>query len=158
MRDKRFIAKHRGGFLEIQQHKSLIRWACQCVEHTIKVLNLKIDDRLTHSIDVAKAWEKGYVRTGEAMKAAVMAHAVARESSDPVQAAIARAIGHAVATAHMSDHSLGGSLYSLKAINYAGLSIEKEMRWHNKNIPQDLKDLVLSTLRIKGKSFKLKGY
>lgn len=155
MRDIRFIAKHRGGLLEVQQHKSLITWACQCVEHAIDILNIQIDDRLLCALSVAKAWQEGNVKTGEAMKAAVISHSVARESSDPIHVAIARAVGHAVATAHMADHSLGGALYSLKAMKYAGYSVEKERKWQNEHIPSDLKDVVLSTLDMKGKSFKL---
>lgn len=139
----------------LQQHRSLIQWACQCVEHAIGVLNVKVDDRLLHALSVAKAWQEGTAKTGEAMKAAVVAHSVARESSDPVTVAIARAVGHAVATAHMADHSLGGALYSLKAIKHAGHSVEEERKWQNEHIPLDLKDVVLFTLDVKGKSFRI---
>ncbi len=155
MRDIRFIAEHRGGLLEVQQHRDLIKWSCQCVEHAIGVLNVKVDDRLLYALSVAKAWQEGSAKTGEAMKAAVMSHSVARESSDPIDVAIARAVGHVVATAHMADHSLGGALYSLKAIKYAGYSVEEERKWQNKHIPSDLKDVVLFTLDMKGKSFKI---
>jgi len=89
------------------------------------------------------------------MKAAVLSHSVTRESSDPVKVAIARAVGHTVATAHMADHSLGGALYSLKAINCAGYSVEDERKWQNQHVPADLKDLVLAALEVKGKSFKI---
>jgi hypothetical protein len=43
--------------------------------------------------------------------------AVANESSsNAVSVALARAVGHAVATAHMADHSLRAADYALKAI------------------------------------------
>ena len=35
---------------------------------------------------------------------------------DYAEIAVARAIGHTVATAHMADHSLGAALYALKAV------------------------------------------
>ncbi len=153
MRDKKFIAKHRGGLLDMQQHRSLIKWSCKCVEHAINLLDVTVDDRLLHALVVAKKWGNGSVKTGEAMKAAVVSHSVARELLDPVQIAIARAVGHAVATAHMSDHSLGGALYSLKAIKCAGCSVGEERKWQNQHVPADLKELVLATLEVKGKVF-----
>ena len=148
MRDKRFIAEHRGGPLKREQHRQLIKWACKCAEHVLHLFGNKIDQRLTYAIAVAKEWEKGNVPTGDAMKASVGAHAVARESSDPVSKAVARAVGHAVATAHMADHSLGHALYALKAVKNAGKSVEAERKWQNKKIPLEINDLVL-TARIK---------
>ena len=47
---------------------------------------------------------------------AVGAHAAAREVEIKSASAAARAAGHAVATAHMADHSLGASLYALRAV------------------------------------------
>ncbi len=155
MRDKRFIAKHRGGLLAMDQHKLLIKWSYLCVEHVLSLLGQLIDSRILNAISVAKEWEKGNVKTGVAMKAAVEAHSLARESSNPVEIAIARAAGHAVATAHMADHSLGGALYALKAVKYAGRPIDIEKDWQNRKVPLELKDLVLETLMVKGKSFKL---
>jgi len=66
----------------------------------------KIDERLLHALFIANEWAKGKATVGDAMKASVEAHAAAREATDPVSTAIARAVGHAVATAHMADHSL----------------------------------------------------
>src|SRR5665647_1823776 len=111
MRDKRFITEHRGGSLKKEHHKQLIKCACDCVEHILPFFGEKLDERLENAILIAKEWEKGKATVGEAMKASIVAHSVARESSNPISIAIARAIGYAVATAHMADHSLGGLLY-----------------------------------------------
>jgi phosphoglycerate dehydrogenase-like enzyme len=78
------------------------------------------------------------------MKASVGAHAVAREFTDPALIAVARAVGHAVATAHMADHSLGAAIYALKAIKYAGKSIEKEREWQNEQLPSEIMEIVLT--------------
>jgi hypothetical protein len=40
--------------------------------------------------------------------------------------AVARSVGHAVATAHIADHSLGAAWYALKAVKSAGKSIGEE--------------------------------
>jgi hypothetical protein len=83
---------------------------------------------------------------------------MAREYSDPASKAVARSVGHTVATAHMSDHSLGGALYALKAAVIAGKSIVKEQEWQNKQLqllPSDIVELVLTTMTRKSKSFKM---
>ncbi|NTW34306.1 MAG: hypothetical protein HGB12_17085, partial [Bacteroidetes bacterium] len=131
MRDKRFVAEHRGGSLKKEQHKQLIKWAYGCVEHILPLLGEKLDDRLKNAILIAKEWEKGNVTVGDARNAAFGAIALANESLNPTSKAIARAAGQAVATAHMSDHSLGAAVYALLAVNYAGKSVDAERKWQN---------------------------
>jgi hypothetical protein len=105
MRDKRFIAEHRGGPLKREQHSQLMTWACGCAEHVLHLFGEKIDERLINALHVADEWKQGNASVGDARKASSGAHAVARESSNPTAIAVARAVGHAVATAHMADHS-----------------------------------------------------
>jgi len=158
MRDKRFVAVHRGGSLSKEDHRKLIRWARECSEHVLPLIDKNIDKRLVQALNVAKEWENGNVKTGAAMKASVDAHAAAREYSDPVSIAVARSIGHAVATAHMADHSMGAALYALKALKYAGKSIVKEREWQNKQLqqlPSEIMGLVSTTMTEKGKSLDL---
>ena len=76
------------------------------------------------------------------------------ESSNPAVNAIARAIGHTVATAHMADHSLGGALYSLKVVKNAGLSVESERKWQNDQLPPEIKNIVFEERIKKEKHFK----
>ena len=157
MRDFRFVAVHRGGPLKKEQHRQMIRWSCACVMHALPLLGEqfsfeKLDDRLKYALFVAKEWEKGNAKTGAAMKASVAAHAAARETTNPILTALARAVGHAVATAHMSDHSLGGALYSLKALKAAGKPIGAERTWQIKQLPTEIKDLVASTMEKKEKA------
>jgi hypothetical protein len=155
MRDKRFIAEHRGGPLKKEQHKQLIIWACTCAEHVLPLLGEKTDERLTYALFIAQEWEKGKASVGYAMKASLGAHAAAREFSDPVAIAIARAIGHTVATAHMADHSLGSALYALKAVKNAGKSVDAERKWQNKQLPPEIKELVLTSRGEKEKHLKI---
>lgn len=115
----------------------------------------KRDERLVNALKVAKAWTQGKASVGDARKASVAAHAVAREYSDPVAVAVARAVGHAVATAHMADHSLGPALYALKAVKSAGKSVDAERKWQNKQLPPDIRELVLSAMSSKEKHFRI---
>ena len=144
MRDKRFIAEHRGGPLKKEQHYQLMIWACACAQHVLYLFGEKKDDRLKNALDVAKEWKQGNGSVGDARKASVGAHAVARDSSNLTAIAVARSVGHAVATAHMADHSLGAAWYALKAVKNAGKSIDAERNWQNEQLPSEIKDLVLA--------------
>ena len=144
MRDKQFIAEHRGGPLKKEQHYQLIKWACDCAEHVLFLFGEPIDERLQKALKVAKDWKQGNASVGDARKASVGAHAVARESSNPTAIAVARSVGHAVATAHMADHSLGAAWYALKAVKNAGKSIDAERKWQDEHLPSEIKELVLT--------------
>jgi hypothetical protein len=155
MRDKRFIAEHRGGPLKKEQHRQLIRWACNCVEHILPLLGETIDERLLKAIHVAKEWEKGNATVGDARTASLGAIALANESSDKTSISIARAAGHAVATAHMSDHSPGAALYALKAVKNAGRSIDAERKWQKEQLPSEIMELVVTSMSNKESGFKI---
>ncbi len=149
MRDRRFIAQHRGGPLKKDQQYQLIQWACDCSEHVLPLFGNPIDDRLTNALHVAREWKQGNASVGDARKASVEAHTVARESSNPTAVSVARSVGHAVATAHMADHSLGAAGYALKAVKNAGRSTDAERKWQDEQLPSEIKDLILSARRRK---------
>lgn len=158
MRDKRFVAVHRGGPLTKENHLKLMQWARKCSEHILPFIGKNIDIRLVHALHIAKEWECGNAAVGDAMKASVGAHAAARGYTDPISVAIARSVGHAVATAHSADHSMGAALYALKALKYAGKSIAEERDWQTKQLqqlPSDIVELVLRTMVKKAKSLKI---
>jgi hypothetical protein len=144
MRDRRFVAEHRGGPLRKEQHMQLITWACDCAEHVLHLFGEIPDERLKNALVTARAWAQGDASTGDAMKASVAAHAVARESSGPAAIAVARSVGQAVATAHTADHSPGAAWYALKAVKNAGQSADSERRWQDEHLPAEIKDLVLT--------------
>jgi len=111
------------------------------------LLSERIDDRLRDALRVAKDWKQGNASVGDARKASLDAIAVANESSNPTSIAVARSVGHAVATAHMADHSLGAALYALKAAQSAGNSLYDERRWQNEQLPAEIRDLVIAARR-----------
>jgi hypothetical protein len=144
MRDKRFIAEHCGGPLTKEQHRQLILWACMCVENTFHLLTQTIDNRLTNAIKVAREWTKDNSSVGDARNASFDAIAVANELTNSIEIAIARSVGHAVATAHMADHSLRAAEYALKAIKLSGKLVDVERNWQVNNLHPDIADLVLT--------------
>ena len=147
MRDRRFIVVHRGGPLPKAEHYLLSAWAADCAEHVLPLFTARSDDdRPARAIETARQWARGEIRVGVSMKAAVTAHAAAREASDPAAIAAARAAGHAVATAHFAEHSLGAVVYGLKAVAAAGGDVEAERAWQIAQLPDTVRELVISAL------------
>jgi hypothetical protein len=147
MRDRRFVAKHRGGPLELTSHRLLAAWAADCAEHVLLLFEERRSDaRPRRAVELARAWARGEVSVGDARNASVQAHAAAREAESPAATAVARAAGHAVATAHMADHSLGAALYAVKAVEASGASGEAERAWQVDRLPRDVRELVVSAL------------
>lgn len=145
MRDRRFIAEHRGGLLPHGSHVSLARWAADCAETVIRFFEAHSNDpRPREALMTGRRWANGEVKTGVAMKASVAAHAAARAVADPTAVAAARAAAQAVATAHASDHSMGALLYSMKALEAAGMDAVGEFERQIKRLPEHLREQVAS--------------
>ncbi|MEI7597385.1 MAG: putative immunity protein [Bacteroidota bacterium] len=144
MRDKQFVAEHRGGNLSLTEHRLLMKWAVDCVKHIFPLIEEDIDQRLNDALRVAKEWENGGVKVGDARKASLAAIAVANESNNQTIIYAARSVGHAVATAHMADHSIVAAEYALKVVKTVGLSVEDERKWQDEQIAAEIKDFVLS--------------
>ena len=146
------MAIHRGGLLDVASHRLLASWAADCAEHVLPLFTAKYpeDDRPRRAIETARAWSRGEASVGEAREAAFAAHAAARSATDPVAREVARAAGHAVATAHMADHELGAAAYAIKAVRLAAPEAdamaagERECRWQREHLPDAIRELVLS--------------
>jgi hypothetical protein len=147
MRDGRFVAVHRGGPLDAARHRLLAAWAADCAEHLLPLFEkLSPDGRPRRAVQTARAWVRGEASVGACQKAAVGAHAAARGVTSASATAAARAAGHAVATAHAADHSLGVVIYGLKAVEAAGGSTDAERAWQLEQLPEELRELVVSAL------------
>ena len=149
MRDKRFVVEHRGGLLAKAQHQKLIEWACDCARHVSPLFGNAMDLRLQQALDVARQWRIGNASVGDCRKASVEAIQVARESLSETAIAVSRSVGHAVATAHMADHSLEVAWYALKAVKSAGGALEMERQWQDKQLPPEIRSLVLAARKSK---------
>ena len=147
MRDRRFVAVHRGGPLDVAKHRLLAAWAADCADHVLALFKeCSADDRPRRAIEIARAWARGEVSVGAAQKASLGAHAAARDvtGQSASATAAARAAGHAVATAHAADHCLGASSYALKAVEATGASAELERAWQVEHLPDEVRELVVS--------------
>lgn len=144
MRDKRFVAEHRGGPLTKEKHYLLMKWASECAEHVLPLFNAEMDPRLMHAFEVAERWRMGKASVGDARNAAYGIIALARELSDPLSILVARSAVQIVATAHMADHSLGAAWYALKAVKATGKPVDAERKWQDEHLPPEIRALVLS--------------
>lgn len=153
MRDERYIAVHRGGPLSLERHRLLAAWAADCAERVLPLFAEQnpSDNRPRQALEMARAWSRGEITVGEARAASVASHAAAREADEGAARFVARAAGHAVATAHMADHAPGGAVYALKAIRSATVraqadaAVAQEHRWQKERLPDEIRELVLST-------------
>lgn len=163
MRDRRYIAVHRGGPLLLEHHRLLALWSAQCVEHVLPLFTelCPDDQHVQQAILIARAWARGEVPVGAAQAASVAAHAAAREAPEGPARFVARAAGQAVATAHMADHSPGGAVYALKAIKAATArpqqqaAMQQEFQWQTEQLPPEIRELMLSTIATKFASLGL---
>jgi hypothetical protein len=104
----------------------------------------EVDERLKEALRLARQWEHGETSVGDARRASLDAIAVAKRSSALTSVSVARSVGHAVATAHMADHSMAAALYALKAIKAEGKSVDEERKWQDEQLPEKIRGLVLS--------------
>ena len=161
-RDPRFVAIHRGGELDLATQRLLVAWAADCAEHVLHLFTEvhPSDARTCHAIAIAREWASGNATVARAREAAFGAHAAARESSNSAAIAVARAAGHAVATAHMADHELGAAAYSIWAVlksvsNINAIRVSQtECRWQQAQLSDAIRELVLSDQQNRNSKFK----
>jgi len=117
--------------LSMLDHKAQVIWATDCAGHVLVYFTDKFptDIRPERAIEAGRAWIRGEISTGEARKAAFASHAAARDTHDAAACAVARAAGHAAATAHVSGHAVHAAVYSIKALVYAGFDPISEQNW-----------------------------
>lgn len=113
--------------------KTVALRAADCAERVLPLFEREHPDdvRPRAAIEAARAWVRGEIRVGEARRAALAAHAAAREArSEPARAA-ARACGHAAATAHVATHALAVLSYAANAAGHAAHASEYQwLRTH----------------------------
>ncbi len=157
-RDPRFVTIRRGGTLDDETHRLLAIWSVDCAARVLSLFEREHpgDRRPRVAIEQAYAWARGEITMAQAREAAYAAHDAARGAVGAAREA-ARAAGHAVATAHMADHELGGAAYAIRAIRAAALLDERdeagraECRWQQSHLPGAIRELVLDDMRLRNK-------
>jgi hypothetical protein len=127
-----------------EDRRELILWAVACAERVLPVFERQRpeDGRPRAALETALVFARGEIRVGVARKAAVTAHAAAREASSPAATA-ARACDQAVSVAHMAAHARGAAWYALKIValaqpddpDDAASAVAPEDAWHRRHLP-----------------------
>ena len=124
------------------EQTALAAWAADCAEHALSHFELKhpTDRRPRAAVEAARAWARGEIRMAEARRAAVAAHAAARNCDCPAARAAARAAGHAAGTAHLPGHARAAAAYAVTAAAGAatagvGAAIASERDWQIERLP-----------------------
>lgn len=128
--------------LDEQDHKALALWAADCAEHVLPYFEKERpkDGRPRKAIEAVRSWARGAIKVGEARKAALDAHAAARDVNQAAARAAARSAGHAAATAHVAGHAPHAADYAVTAAEAAGVADEREWQYHR--IPKHLRPMV----------------
>ncbi|WP_206363098.1 putative immunity protein [Sphaerochaeta halotolerans] len=129
MRNRLFVAEHRGGLLSTEDHRSLMKWALLCTEHLGEYHEFPQEAVISSALEIGHRWSEGNAKTGEAMKASREVHVFARTVGDKPTQIYCRAVAQAVATAHMADHCLGPVWYGKKLLVLLNMDADKELSW-----------------------------
>ncbi len=99
---------------------TLAVWAIDCAERVLPYFEEKFPDdpRPRNALVALRVWiTTGVFRMADIRSASLGSHAAAREVGEDTPArSAARAAGQAVATAHVSAHSLGSAIYAQQAV------------------------------------------
>lgn len=146
MRDIRFKAQRLGGLLKSEEHILLMNWAIECVEHICPLLQIEISDQINHSLAVAKRWTLGNASVKDARNVAIAMNELAKITTNLAEKYAIKAAGHAVATAHMADHAIVASKYTLKSFNIIHQSTLPERDWQIEHLPKEMKEFIVNIL------------
>ena len=102
----------------------MMTWALECLKAADALYGRELDPPLLAAREAGENWRLGLCPPGVPIKAAREVHRFARTLETPLEQAVARAFGHAAATAHMADHALGVPIYLAKARKLAGMPSE----------------------------------
>ncbi|SMP61318.1 hypothetical protein SAMN06265222_10775 [Neorhodopirellula lusitana] len=132
---------------EFSDHQLLALWAADCAEHILDVFSIAEPDdpRPAVAIAAARDWVRGDLRMTDARTAAFAAHAAARETTNASAKLVARAAGHAAATAHVADHAKHAAAYVLKAVD----DVDAERKWQRQLLPPHLQSQLFNAARVR---------
>lgn len=124
------------------ERRRLITWAVACVSRLLPIFQAERPDdgRLTGALVAAEAFAAGELGVGSMRELAFGCHAAAREARTPEATAVARAVGQAVAVAHMAGHSREVPRYTKKALT--GVELVEELDWQRRHVPADFASYV----------------
>ncbi len=136
--------------LNEQDHRTLVVWATDCVEHLLACCEEQEphDDRPRKAIEAGRAWVRGELPMSAVRAAAFAAHAADHAAAR----AAARAAGHAAATVHVAGHARHAATYAVAAADAAAPGNAAAVRaaeraWQERRLPEHLRRVVFPAAR-----------
>lgn len=104
--------------LRRQGRLTVVLWALDCAEETTARLDQHVpqDQRPRETLELCRHWARGEARMNEAKSAILAVHAAAKETDDPVTAALYHALGQGCSAVHTEAHAIGLPMYELTAL------------------------------------------
>ncbi len=104
--------------LRRQSRLTVVQWALDCAEETAARLYQRVpeDHRPQEALELCRLWAHGTIRMNEAKPAILAVHAAAKETDDPVTAALYHALGQGCSAVHTETHAIGLPMYELTAL------------------------------------------
>ena len=123
--------------LDEDDRRELIAWGAACVERLLPLFEAERPDdrRLEDALTGAAAFSRSELTVGAARKFAFACHSASRDATDPAARATARAVGQAIAIAHMAAHALGVVRYTRQALVAAKRDPDEEAAWQRRHLP-----------------------
>ena len=116
-------------------------WAADCAEHVLPFFQVKYpnDARPLRAIETCRRWAvNGVFKMVDIRMASLDAHAAAKIAKEDDARFAAHVAGQAVGTAHVPTHSLGASVYGIRAAAaHSGFTEERlveEYNWQMKRL------------------------
>lgn len=102
----------------VQNRRAVVLWCLDGMEEILERIRLidPTETRAEEAVRQCRLWAAGEIRMPQAKKAILAAHAIAKESDDPVLGAYAHAIGQGCGSVHCETHAIGMVIYALTAL------------------------------------------
>lgn len=104
--------------IQLQNHRTLVMWALNCGQDTLKQFEEKYsnENRPRICLEKCEIWARGKIKMPEARRAILNCHATAKKINDEEYGDLCHGIGHAGATVHVGTHAIGLPIYELTSI------------------------------------------
>ena len=104
--------------LEQANRRTVVAWALACLEEPVEQLSRRYP---THpqpreALETARLWAMGKVKMSSSRPAILAVHAMAKQLSDPGDAALCHGVGQGCSTVHTPQHAMGLPIYELTAL------------------------------------------
>lgn len=114
---------------------NIAKWSISMAKHILEITKIDYNsiDEIVNGFKINELWQMDEAKVHEIRQAGFKIHKLAKECDSEITKNAFRVVGHAVASAHMKEHAMVASDYSIKTIGLITsndiTSITKERKW-----------------------------